>query len=156
MGEDMDYSQTFLRWLESIQKAKEDGKTITDYLDQRANEIPNHPCILYKDEKYSYAEVAANTNRTARWVKLSDPSLKRGDVVCVLLHNGPTFVWTFLGLLKSGMVASFVNYNLKRAALLHSIRSSEAKRLVFGSGTCIANVEGSNFINQCISLNIQS
>ena len=134
LWDDAKYTLTILGWLKAVERAKLSGKTIVDHFEQHAQESPLHPCVLYRDELYSYAEVAANTNRTARWISRQDPSLKKGDVVCILLHNGPTFVWTFFGLLKMGVIASCINYNLKRAALLHNIRTSEAKKLIFGSG----------------------
>ena len=140
LWDDTKYSLTILGWLNSVERAKLSGKTIVDYLEQHAQESPYQPCILYEEEAYSYAEVASNTNRTARWMSLSDPTLKKGDVVCILLHNGPTFVWTFFGLLKLGVIASCINYNLKRAALLHSIRTSEARKLICGSGMKVYRV----------------
>ena len=65
---------------------------------------------------------------------MTQPNLKKGDVVSVLLHNGPMFVWTFLGLQKLGIIVSLINHNLKTGALVHSVRNSESKYLVFGSG----------------------
>ena len=120
-----------------LQNLVQTGITFLDIFEKHAQERPSHPCILYEDEMYTYAEVAWNANRTARWVMDSDPGLKKGDVVCVLLYNGPTFVWTMLGLMKLGVVASFINFNLKGAALLHCIRVSNSNKLIVGSGDCI-------------------
>eukprot|EP00057_Strongylocentrotus_purpuratus_P034333 XP_794803.2 PREDICTED: very long-chain acyl-CoA synthetase-like [Strongylocentrotus purpuratus] len=116
--------------LENCQKSK---LFILDILEEHARARPNHPCILYENERYTYAEVAGNVNRTARWVSGSDPILKKGDVVCVLLHNGPAIVWTWLGLQKKGIIASMINYNLKGSALLHCIKASQPKHIIFGS-----------------------
>ncbi|XP_071506156.1 long-chain fatty acid transport protein 2-like [Diadema antillarum] len=119
-----------IKTLESLDKTK---ISFADFFEKYAKETPNHTCILYQEESYSYVDVNRKASMTARWISGSDPSLKKGDAVCVLLHNGPTFLWTWLGLLKLGVISSLINYNLRGATLLHCIRTSEAKKLIFGS-----------------------
>ena len=118
----------------ALTKFMEAGNTFVDLVEKHAQERPSHPCVLYENEMYTYAEVVWNMNRTARWIRSSDPSLKTGDVICVLLYNGPTMLWTWLGLMKMGVIASLINYNLTGDALLHCIRASEPKKLIIGSG----------------------
>ncbi|XP_071482149.1 long-chain fatty acid transport protein 2-like [Diadema antillarum] len=107
--------------------------SMVDVFEKTAQERPDHPCILFEEDSYCYADVSRRVSMTARWISGSDPSLKKGDAVCVLLHNGPTFLWTWLGLLKLGVISSLINYNLRGTTLLHCIRTSEAKKLIFGS-----------------------
>ncbi|XP_030832217.1 very long-chain acyl-CoA synthetase [Strongylocentrotus purpuratus] len=123
-------AKAYFKTMEHMQISK---LFILDIFEEHARVKPNHPCILYENERYTYGEVAGNVNRTARWVIGSDPSLKKGDVVCVLLHNGPAIVWTWLGLQKKGIIASMINYNLKGSALLHCIKASQPKHIIFGS-----------------------
>ena len=130
----------------AMEKLLQSQITFLDIFEKHANERPGQPCILYEEEMYTYAEVAWNANRTARWIRGSEPALKKGDVVCVLLYNGPTFVWTMLGLMKLGVVASFINFNLKGAALLHCIQVSNPKKLLIGSGNAISFWFSLNFL----------
>ncbi|XP_054754096.2 long-chain fatty acid transport protein 2-like [Lytechinus pictus] len=116
-----------------LEKYNKANLFILDFFEEHARKQPNHPCILFENETYTYGEVAANVNRTARWVLGSDPSLMKGDAVCVLLHNGPTIVWTWLGLQKKGIISSMINFNLKGQALLHCIKASYSKHIIFGS-----------------------
>ena len=134
---DVQYFLRLVKMGRAVEKYKASKLFIVDFFEEHARERPNHPCILYENEMYTYAEVAGNVNRTARWVSGSDPSLKKGDVVCVLLHNGPTILWTWLGLQKKGIIASMINVNLKGSALLHCIQASQAKYIIFGSGNIL-------------------
>ena len=137
----------FEDWTKSHGKATSISNYLLRYIRKTRKRAPRPAaCILYEEEMYTYAEVAWNANRTARWIRGSEPALKKGDVVCVLLYNGPTFVWTMLGLMKLGVVASFINFNLKGAALLHCIRVSNPKKLLIGSGNAISFWFSLNFL----------
>ncbi|XP_041464866.1 long-chain fatty acid transport protein 6-like [Lytechinus variegatus] len=129
---DVQFLKTFGRLNSELQALISAGNTIIDIFEQRALENPDHPCILFEKEAYTYGEVRANAARVARWVTAADPTLKKGDTICMLLQNSPVFIWTWLGFLKKGIVTSLLNFNLKPSAILECIRVSEAKKLVFG------------------------
>ncbi|XP_071484720.1 long-chain fatty acid transport protein 2-like [Diadema antillarum] len=131
--EDVKYFLNLVKWNSSIQEKMKSGQTILDVLDRHVYHKPDHPCILFNDEVYTYSEVDRQANRVARWVMNRDPSLQKGDAICLLLHNGPVFAWTCLGLMKAGIVVSLLNTNLKPAALIYCMQASEAKKIIFGS-----------------------
>ncbi|XP_071506155.1 long-chain fatty acid transport protein 2-like [Diadema antillarum] len=130
---DVEQMRRIMKFFKTLENLDKERISVPEFFEKYAKETPNHPCILYREESYSYADVSRKASMTARWISGSDPSLKKGDAVCVLLHNGPTFLWTWLGLLKLGVISSLMNYNLRGATLLHCIRTSEAKKLIFGS-----------------------
>ncbi|XP_071482147.1 long-chain fatty acid transport protein 6-like [Diadema antillarum] len=107
--------------------------TVVDLFERHTQANPSHPCILFEKQAYSYGDVQTNANRVARWVTTADPNLRKGDAVCILMQNSPVLVWTWLGFLKKGIITSMLNFNLKSTALLHCIKVSEAKKLVFGT-----------------------
>ena len=131
---DLLYFIKLVKWDYSIKNKMRSGETILDVFDDHVHKQPEHPCILYEDEVYTYAEVDGSANQVARWVMDTDPSLQKGEAICLLLHNGPVFAWTCMGLMKAGIVASLLNTNLKSAALLHCLQVSEAKKIIFGAG----------------------
>lgn len=131
---DLLYFIKLVKWDYSIKNKMRSGETILDVFDDHVFKQPDHPCILYEDQVYTYAEVDGYANRVARWVMDTDPSLQKGEAICLLLHNGPVFAWTCMGLMKAGIVASLLNTNLKSAALLHCLQVSEAKKIIFGAG----------------------
>nr|XP_054756185.1 long-chain fatty acid transport protein 2-like [Lytechinus pictus] len=129
---DLLYFRKLIQWGMSIKKKMKSGETILDVFDRHVYQQPDHPCILFEDEVYTYAEVDGYANRVARWVMDTDTSLRKGDAICLLLHNGPVFAGTCMGLMKLGIVASLLNTNLKPAALLHCLEVSEARKIIFG------------------------
>lgn len=130
---DVDFVKRFARLNSNMQRQLNAGHTIVDIFEQKALENPDHPGILFEKEAYTYGEVRANAARVARWVTSADPTLKKGDAICMLLQNSPVFIWTWLGFLKKGIITSLLNFNLKPSAILECIRVSEAKKLVFGT-----------------------
>jgi len=49
-----------------------------------------------------------------------------------MMMNEPAFVALWAGANKTGMTASFLNYNLRQKSLLHCIDISEIKILIVG------------------------
>ncbi|XP_072177272.1 long-chain fatty acid transport protein 2-like [Diadema setosum] len=129
--QDLKFVLKLARWNKNMLGQVKSGLTYTDIFEEQVRRHPDRMCLLYQDEKYTYAETDAQANRVAGWMEKS--GLKSGDAVCLLLHNGPSFAWLVLGLMKSGIVASLLNTNLKPSALLYCLEVSEAKKLIFGS-----------------------
>ena len=129
------YFTKLVRWDISIKAKMRAEFTILDVFDRHVHDQPDHPCILYNNEVFSYEEVDEHANRLARWVMDHDPGLEKGEAVGVLLHNGPEFAWTVLGLMKLGVVPSLLNTNLKAAGILHCLQVSDAKKLIFEAGS---------------------
>ena len=44
----------------------------------------------------------------------------------------PEFVVTWLGLAKIGVIPAFINYNLKKEALLHTINVADCRAIIYG------------------------
>ena len=44
----------------------------------------------------------------------------------------PEFVVTWLGLAKIGIIPAFINYNLKKDALLHTINVADCRAIIYG------------------------
>ena len=49
------------------------------------------------------------------------------------MDNCPEFLGLWLGLGKIGVMAAFINFNLRQEALAHCIRISEARAIVFSA-----------------------
>jgi solute carrier family 27 (fatty acid transporter), member 1/4 len=58
---------------------------------------------------------------------------RKGDVVALFMENRPQYVCIWLGLSKIGVITALINTNIKKEALLHSIKVSKAKALIYGS-----------------------
>ena len=107
------------------------NETIGYQFEKRAREQPAHPFLLYRDQRFTYAEANALTNRHAEAYKAA--GLRKGDVVALVMENRPELYWHFLGLLKIGVVASLVNSHAVGKPLAHALRICAPKRIVVGS-----------------------
>ena len=50
----------------------------------------------------------------------------------MFMENRPEYVATWLGLAKIGVVPALINYNLKKDALIHTIRVANCKAIIYG------------------------
>ena len=59
----------------------------------------------------------------------------------------PEFVVTWLGLAKIGVIPAFINYNLKKEALLHTINVADCRAIIYGF-----ELENGMYVSACASL----
>uniref|UniRef100_A0A8C8RXR5 long-chain-fatty-acid--CoA ligase n=1 Tax=Pelusios castaneus TaxID=367368 RepID=A0A8C8RXR5_9SAUR len=106
--------------------------TVLDRFVQHAERQPHKPFLLCGGEVHTYRDVDRRSNRVAR-VFLQQGALTKGDTVALLMSNEPDFIHVWFGAAKLGCVVAFLNFNLRRASLLHCISSCEPKILVVGA-----------------------
>lgn len=75
----------------------------------------------------------------------------RGDTVALLLESRPEYVCIWLGLSKIGVVTALINNNLVADPLIHSVKVSNAKAVIYGS-----DFRQGNFKYLCRNRKIQS
>lgn len=57
--------------------------------------------------------------------------LQCGDTIALFMSNCPEFIITWLAMAKLGVISAFINHNLRGAPLLHCVRVSNAKLVIF-------------------------
>src|SRR5579871_546304 len=102
--------------------------TIVDIVQHLAARTPDAPAILCGDQTLSYAALERAADRMAHWAR--NNGIGRGDCVALLMENRPEYVVAWLGLLKVGAIAAFVNCNLRGPALAHCIAACDARHLI--------------------------
>ncbi|XP_071352368.1 long-chain fatty acid transport protein 2-like [Trachinotus anak] len=103
--------------------------TILERFVEAVRTQPDRPFMLFKDAAFTYQDADALSNKAAR-VFLRSGRVKEGDTVAMLVGNEPMFVWLWLGLVKIGCSAAFLNYNIRSKSLLHCFNCSGANTLV--------------------------
>jgi len=78
----------------------------------------------------TFAQLDRLSSRVACWSR--DQGLSQGEVVALLMDNSARYVATWLGLAKIGAAAALINTNLRQQALIHCIRTCEARMIVAG------------------------
>jgi len=92
---------------------------------------PKKTCFYYEDDQVSFEQVEKRSNQVAQW--LLSKGLKKGDTVALLMENRPEFVISWLGITKIGVKVALINTSIKQQSLLHCVKISECKMLLFGS-----------------------
>jgi fatty-acyl-CoA synthase len=86
------------------------------------------PALISERERFSYRELAARSNRYARWAL--GQSIRKGDVVCLMMPNRPEYMAVWLGLTQVGAIVALINTNLTGAALAYGINVVEPKHVI--------------------------
>ncbi|KAJ9661104.1 long-chain fatty acid transporter fat1 [Coniosporium apollinis] len=85
-----------------------------------------HPFLIYTGKSWSYGEAYGEVLRWAAWLK-DVKGVGNGEVVGLCMLNSDTFVWVWFALWSLGATPAFLNYNLRGAPLVHSVRASGAR-----------------------------
>ena len=79
----------------------------TYYLDKNIeNGREDKTALYYKDEKYTYSDIAALTNKVGN--ALRELGVEPENRVLIALNDSPEFVATWFGIIKIGAVATDV------------------------------------------------
>lgn len=97
------------------------------------NTVDRHPdkvSLLFEGRALTYRQVDEAANQVAHFLLAA--GLRRGDIVALDMDNRPEFLTTWLGIAKAGGVSALINHNLRDRSLLHCVRVSDARLLIFG------------------------
>ncbi|XP_052597425.1 long-chain fatty acid transport protein 6 [Peromyscus californicus insignis] len=122
-----------------IYKLRGELVTVLDKFLSHARRQPQKAFIIYEGDVYTYEDVDKTSNRVAH-AFLNHSSLKRGDVVALLMSNEPDFIHVWFGLAKLGCVVAFLNSNIRCNSLLHCICTCEPTAVVVG-GDLLGSIE---------------
>jgi acyl-coenzyme A synthetase/AMP-(fatty) acid ligase len=111
-----------------------------DVVDAWARERPDHPALIWCDEagverRFSYAEIAAATNRMAN--ALAAAGIRRGDRVVVMLPRIPEWQIAMVGCLKLGAVPIPCIEMLTERDIAYRLENAQAR----GAITTAPNVQ---------------
>lgn len=103
-------------------------KVVGDLLRQRAWEYPSKPFWWVGDDKATYAEADARTDRVA--AGLAELDVHQGDRVAVLSTNRREYLEAIFGLAKLGAIQVPLNAYLRGDFLRHQIAQAEPKVVI--------------------------
>src|SRR5512139_524636 len=101
---------------------------VRDYLEKQANQRPTKPAILFKEEKITFSDLNAFSNRLAN--RLLKDGVKKGDPVVLLFQNCPEFCVAYFAVLKIGAIAVVLDFRLSPAELEPIFQETEVSALV--------------------------
>jgi len=126
--------------------AKNPTRIFPGVVDELAEQYGDAPALLSDRERFSYRELAARSNRYARWALAH--GIAKGDTVCLLMPNRPEFLALWLGITRIGGVVALLNTHLTGPALAHCINVVTPKHIIVAAEllgslqTAQANITG--------------
>ena len=86
------------------------------------------PALLSDRERFTYRELAARSNRYARWALAQD--VRKGDTVCLMMPGRPEYLAAWIGITRVGGVVALINTHLTGTTLAHSINVVTPKHII--------------------------
>ncbi len=121
--------QDWIRALEAIRILDErPDATLAALVLEVADERKASPALIGEQDHFTYGELAARTNRYARWALAE--GFVAGDVICLLMPNCPDYAAIWLGLTRIGCVVALLNVNLTGGALAHCIGAANPRGII--------------------------
>ena len=99
------------------------GKTVIDLFEEQVTGTPEACAVVFRDERLSYREVNAYSNRLARYLK-EHTGVKAGDAVGVLLERSLWSVISMIGVMKLGCVYVPVDSTLPASRISYMLEES--------------------------------
>lgn len=105
-----------------------DVPTIDGLLEQRATDSARVPFLRFTNRDVTYLEAWRETIRVAH--ALESLGVRRGQLVPVMMPNGPEFAFTWLGLTVLGAVPTLLNTAFRGPALAHALDVCDATTVI--------------------------
>ncbi|RCH79094.1 hypothetical protein CU098_000328, partial [Rhizopus stolonifer] len=129
-SKDINQIRIFLSTLFNLRSQESQGKAHWyNIFKDRAKKEPNGLFLMFEGKEYTFRQVEKASNKLAHYLLTQD--IKKGDVVCIMLQNHPTFFITLFAISKIGALPSFVNTNLVDQSLLHCVKIASSKMFIF-------------------------
>jgi fatty-acyl-CoA synthase len=103
-------------------------RTLPVVIDELALKYGEAPALLSEDEWLTFAGLARETRRYARWALAQ--GLEKGKPVALLMPNRPAYLAMWLGITRAGGVAALVSTELSGPSLAHCINLAAPAHLI--------------------------
>ncbi|XP_026669358.1 long-chain fatty acid transport protein 4 [Ceratina calcarata] len=136
-----------LRWI--IRSHEKKNRSVADVFQQHVRRHPNKVCFIFEDQEWTFQQVEDYSNKVATMFKTQ--GYRKGDVVAIFMENRVEFVAIWLGLSKLGIIVPLINTNLRKIALLHSLKVSKCQALIYNAeladavSDVVDSLDSSNF-----------
>ena len=108
--------------------AKNPTRVFPQVILELADRYGDAPALLSDHERFTYRELAARSNRYARWALAQD--LRKGDTVCLMMPGRPEFLAAWIGITRVGGVVALINTHLTGTALAYCINVVSPKHII--------------------------
>ncbi|GFR79026.1 long-chain fatty acid transport protein 6 [Elysia marginata] len=125
--------QQYKQYEKMMQTAMETMKSnLVDKFEALVAKQPKSPFVVFEGLIYSYETIDKLACQVACVVKTW--SLQPQDCVGIMIHNEPSFFYTFFGLQKLGIPVALISTQQTGQSLVHSLKVGECRALIVGAG----------------------
>jgi hypothetical protein len=89
--------------------------------EDQVNKQPNHPFLIFEGKTWTYKEFFKAFTKVGNWL-IDDLGIQVDEIVAIDGGNSPEYLMLWFALDAIGAVASFVNWNLTGAGLIHCVK----------------------------------
>ena len=119
------------RGLSASRRPARSNRTLALLFEQQAGSSPDHPFLLFEEQRFTYGEGNAAVNRHVR--AYEGLGVAQGDTIALMMDNRPEFLWHFLAAGKLGATVSLINTHNSGKPLVHALQICSPKLIVIGS-----------------------
>jgi len=112
---------------------------LPELLEERARQIPDKPFLLYRNERYSYAQMNDRANQVGNYLMTLGGG--KGKGLGLFMRNSPRFLDLFFGAQRIGMYLVPINPALKGGSLGYILHHSDIEFLALDA-ELIPNLQG--------------
>jgi len=102
------------------------------FLDEAARSCPERPCIIFKEEVSTYAQVTGLTDKAA--ASLRALGLRKGERVGLFMPNCPEFVLAYFAILKAGGAVVATNPLYTPPEVVHQVNDAGIGTMIVAGG----------------------
>ncbi|KFM59377.1 Long-chain fatty acid transport protein 4, partial [Stegodyphus mimosarum] len=146
IGRDIRAARLYFKTVSFVKKCHYQNLSVVDLFRNTAKKYPHKVCFVFQDEEWTYQQVDDLSNKVAHC--FLSRGYQKGDEVALFLENCVEYVCIWLGLAKIGVITSFLNTNLRKDSLVHSINVIDAKAVIFGKNLSSAVEDAIPFIEK--------
>eukprot|EP00794_Sanderia_malayensis_P015985 gene15985-17595_t len=123
------------------------NESIPSLFSKIVQRFPNKVAMINAEtgESLTFAKTDAIVNQIGNY--FLDASYEADDVVALFMESTPTFICHWLGLARVGIISALLNFNLRGESLLHCIRISNAKTIVYSKELADALLEIKEYLD---------
>lgn len=105
---------------------------IQQLFEQQVEKTPNHPALVYKDQKWTYRELNEQANQLAR--NLRSKGIDREQIVGIMINRSPELIISILAVLKAGGAYLPIDPDYPAGRIQYMLDDSQAKLLLVQPG----------------------
>jgi len=108
--------------------ARHPTRVFPQVISELAEKYGDAPALLSERERLSYRELAARSNRYARWALAQ--RIEKGDTICLMMPGRPEYLALWIGVTRVGGVIALLNTHLTGLALAYCMNVVNPKHII--------------------------